>query len=175
MRPDTDFVFGVRSYRCKYTPSHPRLPRQGEIIEVSGGDFDGIWFRMEFVAFRESEVVCYDAKRLVLSKWKHWRLIEEPKPEKSDFKKYMDFLESQITKPEPVKVPLTKKDFDGMAVVWLRDIGSTSDNLVTTIDDAGLNNISWNVCMKKMEYSTDRRGWKPCHKLVHPTQDTTKV
>ena len=69
--------------------------------------------------------------------------------------------------PQPKTRPLRASDWDGMPVVWARDLEDKEikqDMLVTGIDNKGFDlgpfRIHWNET-SDMQWSVDRKTWKP--------------
>lgn len=73
--------------------------------------------------------------------------------------------------PEPPKPWDCVKDLENLGqVIWIRSIGSDESRLVNTINSAGFHFGSigalWSQTglLSNLEYSTDRKTWKPCVK-----------
>ena len=76
-------------------------------------------------------------------------------------------------KPEPRRVPLTKEDFDGMPVMWVRNRDRSFESMIGAITSKNvfLNNANQGVSYEELkedgyQYSTDRVTWKPFWKEV---------
>jgi len=77
------------------------------------------------------------------------------------------FIARKIGKPEPRKVPLTKEDWDGHPVWWVRLNVGFKEFLVSAISDAEIYyNEEWclTASMMKHERSHNRITWAPCWK-----------
>ncbi len=77
-------------------------------------------------------------------------------------------------KPKLKRVPLSKEDFDGMPVIWIKGKnfkGLLMETLVTQVGETHLYSQISECDYKSLmtrgeEYSTDRKEWHPCWKEV---------
>lgn len=79
-------------------------------------------------------------------------------------------ISMDFTKPTPTRVPLTRADFNGIPVVWLKS-NHGRETLVLEICNSRLyvmnqqfEGLTFDNLLDEWQYSADRINWKPCWK-----------